>query len=86
MWHHSFDPHSLKDVPDIPLAELRPPPNRPSCLVRGSETVREFLDRSNIQTCQKSFIQQALEKGSTPPPLNQSIGKDSNSAQREKEE
>jgi hypothetical protein len=56
MWHFNFDPHSLKDMPDIPLAELRPPPNRPSCLVRGSETVKEFLDRSNIQTAQKSFI------------------------------
>ena len=50
MWYHKFDPHS---VPDIPLAELKPKPNI-SMIGKKGETVKEFLDRSNLN--QKSVI------------------------------
>lgn len=49
MWHHSFDPHS---IPDVPAAPLNPMPTSQfdglTQKTRGNETVRDFLDRSNI--------------------------------------
>lgn len=69
MWYHKFDPHSTICVPEIPLAELKPMPqsSRPlggtlNNTVYRSETVKEFLDRSNIVKNQKSLIQQVLER------------------------
>jgi hypothetical protein len=68
MWHYKFDPHS---VPDVPLGELKPMPGATKVYGgamlgrdagRRSETVKDFLDRSNIKKDQKSLIHQALEK------------------------
>jgi hypothetical protein len=49
-WHYKFDPHS--DVEEIPMAELKPVQKH----VR-SESIKDFLDRSNIHLNSK-FQQQ----------------------------
>lgn len=56
MWHYKFDPHSLVDVPEVPLAELRPMPTTFNGVAVKGESVKDFLDKSNIMKNQKSLI------------------------------
>ncbi len=71
MWHHKFDPHT--HVPELPLAPIIPMPE-PSSMARplggpfsqarptqfkGNETVREFLDRSNINITTTGALDQS---------------------------
>jgi|LauGreDrversion4_2_1035121.scaffolds.fasta_scaffold212980_2 hypothetical protein len=55
MWHYLFDPHSLPEVPMAPLEPLPTP-------IAKVETVRDFLDRSNIMRDHKSLLSQALNE------------------------
>lgn len=54
-WHHLFNPQS---VPDVPLAELPPLPTAP----KKSETVKDFLDRSQLPRENKSILLTALDQ------------------------
>jgi hypothetical protein len=54
-WHHLFNPHS---VPEVPLAELPPLPSGP----KKSETVKDFLDRSQLPRDNKSLLLSALDQ------------------------
>jgi hypothetical protein len=56
MWHYKFDPHSLIDVPEVPLAELKPIPTTFNGVAVKGESVKDFLDKSNIMKNQKSLI------------------------------
>ena len=53
MWHYSFDPHSVEQ---IPLADLKLPPKT---VHQRSESVSEFLNRSNIK---QNLVKEALSK------------------------
>ena len=57
MWHYKFDPHS---VPVVPSAPIDPLPT--STGHRRVETVKDFLDKSNIMRYHKSLVIQALNK------------------------
>ncbi len=56
MWYHKFDPHT--HVPELPQAALKPMPDNQSMARplggpvtgwrRNNDTVKDFLDRSNI--------------------------------------
>lgn len=51
MWHHSFNPH--KEVAEVPMASLKAQPQS-----MRSESVRSFLNKTNIQ---RSLVKSALD-------------------------